>query len=450
MSSPLAIGAVSAVLRNLLDNGMIEVGDAVGSHVQVSAVAPDRIDLEKPEDPPRLNLFLHQVTPNSGWRNSGLPSRSVTSGERLSNAPLAVDLHYMLTAYGRADFEAEILLGYAMHLLHERPVLDRAAIRRALSPPLDLTKLMPPAFQALTASDLADQVELIKITPAVMGPEEMSKLWTAIQTHYRPSAAYHVSVVLIEGTKPGRSPLPVLSRGKVDPVTQHDRGVVVNPDVLPPLPTLFTVEPPAHQSSARLGEVVTVTGVRLAGAGHRVRLTHRLVAAPIELTPSAPNAAGTELTFTLPNDAAAQSMLAAGQWAVTVRFTPAGETNERETNAVPLVIAPVPVIAADAALGLPAANVTRGGPPPPHVTVTLAARPQVRPQQRATLMLDTVESTARTRVNATDPLIFEFPNTIPAGDHWLRLRVDGADSLLIDRSGPAPAFDVTQKITVPP
>ena len=28
MSSPLAIGAVSAVLRNLLDNGLIEAGPA--------------------------------------------------------------------------------------------------------------------------------------------------------------------------------------------------------------------------------------------------------------------------------------------------------------------------------------------------------------------------------------------------------------------------------------
>lgn len=63
-----------------------------------------------------------------------LPSRSGTGGERLTNAPLALDLHYVMIAYGRADFQAEILLGYGMHLLHERPVLDRAAIRRALNP----------------------------------------------------------------------------------------------------------------------------------------------------------------------------------------------------------------------------------------------------------------------------------------------------------------------------
>ncbi|MGZ8323641.1 MAG: Pvc16 family protein, partial [Rhodoplanes sp.] len=63
-----------------------------------------------------------------------MPSRSGTGGERLTNAPLALDLHYVMIAYGRADFQAEILLGYGMHLLHERPVLDRAAIRRALNP----------------------------------------------------------------------------------------------------------------------------------------------------------------------------------------------------------------------------------------------------------------------------------------------------------------------------
>lgn len=106
MSSPLAIGAVSAVLRNLLNDGLIQAGAAMGSTVSVSAVAPDTIDLEA-DDSPRLNLFLYQVTPNTGWCNRDLPSRSATTGERLTNAPLALDLHYLLTAYGRADFQAE-------------------------------------------------------------------------------------------------------------------------------------------------------------------------------------------------------------------------------------------------------------------------------------------------------------------------------------------------------
>ena len=447
MSSPLAVGAVSAVLRNLLDNGMIEAGAAIGSTVKVTAVAPDTIDLETMAEP-RLNLFLHLATPNPGWRNTGLPSRSADSGERLTNAPLALDLHYLLTAYGNVDFQAEILLGYAMHLLHERPILDRAAIRRALNPsPLDVS-MLPPAFQGLAASDLADQVELIKVTPSAMGGDEMSKLWAAIQTHYRPSAAYHVSVVLIEGTNPGRSPLPVLSRGLVDSITKRDRGVVVNPDLLPPLPTLFEIMPPTRQTAARLGETLTIEGMRLAGSGHRVLLTHRLVATPFELIPSAPNPAGTQFSVTLPNDVLAQSALNPGQWALTLRFTPTGEPNPRETNALPLLLAPAPVIAADAPLGLPAIGIVRGGTPS-RVTVTLRVRPQVRLAQHATLMLGTVEANPQPRTGDADPFVFEFPGTITAGTHWLRLRVDGTDSLLLDRSGLAPVYAPSQQVTVP-
>jgi hypothetical protein len=240
----------------------------------------------------------------------------------------------------------------------------------------------------------------------------------------------------------------VLSRGLVDNTTKRDRGVVVNPDLLPPLPTLFDVTPPAQQSAARLGETLTITGVRLSGSGHRVRLTHRLVTPPLELVPSAPNAAGTQLAVTLPNDVAAQSGYAAGQWALTLRFTPTGEPTPRETNAAPLVLAPAPVIAADAPLGLPALSIKRGGTPQ-RVTVTLRARPQVRLPQRATLMLDTAEATAKPRAAAADPLVFEFPDTVAPGAHWLRLRVDGTDSLLLDRSGPAPVFAASQQVTVP-
>jgi len=449
MSSPLAIGAVSAVLRNLLDDGLVEAGAAMGSTVSVSAVAPDTINLANNNDPPRLNLFLYRVTPNQGWSNVDLPSRSSVTGERLTNAPLALDLHYLLTAYGMADFQAEILLGYAMHLLHERPILDRAAIRRALDPsPLDVS-MLPPAFQALAASDLADQIELIKITPAAISSDDMSRLWAAIQTHYRPSSAYQVSVVLIEGAKPGVSPLPVLSRGRRDPTTHRERGVVVNPDLSPPLPTLFAAATLVAQTGARLNDQVVINGVRLAGAGHVVRLMHRLFPQPLELAPIAVDANGASVTIRLPNDVAAQSALAAGQLALSVRFTPTGEPDPRETNAIPLILAPAPVIAADVGLALPAATATRGGVPL-RLTIVMASRPQVRPQQSASLVLDSVEASALPRAAATDPLVFSFPNSVAAGPHRVRLRVDGADSILLDRSGPAPVYDVTQQLTAPP
>jgi hypothetical protein len=438
MSSPLAIGAVSAVLRNLLDNGLIEAGNAMGATVAVSVVAPDTIDLDDAESPPRLNLFLYQVTPNPGWRNMGLPSRGSATGERLTNAPLALDLHYVLTAYGRADFQAEILLGYAMHLLHERPVLDREAIRRALDPsPLDLSMLSP-AFQALAASDLADQLEQIKLTPSVMTSDDMSKLWSAIQSHYRPSVAYQASVVLIEGSRPGVSPLPVLSRGLRDPATQRERGVLVNPDLLPSVPTLLRTEPRFSQSGARLGEPVTVTGARLAGSNHVVLLRHRLNEDPFELPPDSVAASGTSLIITLPGDAAAQTALAAGQMSVALQVLVDGEPAPRETNSVPLILAPT------ADFGGAALQRTAEA-----VTVALTALPQVRPQQKAVLIIGAVEAVAAPRGDAADPLQFTFDPSLAAGEHPARLRIEGADSILLDRSGAVPIFAPDQVLVVP-
>ena len=445
MSSPLAIGAVSAVLRNLLDNGIIEQV-SLGTTVNVTATAPDLIRLDAADEPPQLNIFLYQVSPNAALRNDGLASRS-SRGDRLTNPPLALDLHYLVTAYGRSDFQAEILLGYAMYLLHERPVLDRPAIRRALDPsPLDVS-MLPLTYQVLAASDLADQVETIRITPMVMTIEEMSKLWTAVQSHYRPSAAYQVSVVLIDAQKPAANPLPVLSRGLVDPVTKRDRGVVVTPDLLAPVPTLVAAAPAAKQVVARLGESVDVSGFRLNGTGPTALLRHRLVTTPMEIA-VVPNAAGTGFALPLPNDAAAQTGFVPGLWELSLRVTPPGEPNPRETNAIALPIAPAPVIAADAPLSLPAANATRGGAPQ-VVTVTLHARPQVRLGQRATLALDGATAEAATRAAASNPLVFVFPATVPAGNRWVRLRVDGVDSPLVLRNGPTPVFDPTQLIAVP-
>ena len=215
------------------------------------------------------------------------------------------------------------------------------------------------------------------------------------------------------------------------------------------MPTLFNTTPQLLQSGARLGETVTVDGIRLAGSGHVLRLTHRLVPTPLTITPSAPDAAGTKLSFVLPNAAGDQVALAPGLWSLSLRFTPVDELDPRDTNAVPLVLAPNPAITADLVLPLPAATATRGGVPR-RVTVTLHSRPQVRLEQRATLLLDGIESAALPRAAPAQALTFEFPDSLAAGNHWLRLRVDGTDSVLLDRSGPAPAFDATQQISVPP
>ena len=424
MSSALAIGAVSAVLRNYLDNGLIDVAAPL-SPTKITAVAPDTIKLDEPEPTPSLNLFLYRTSRNQGWTEFGLPSFD-GNGSRVSAPPLALNLHYLLTAYGNADFEAEILLGYAMHLLHERPVLDRAAIRRALQPgPLD-SSILPPAFQALTASDLADQIEAVTITDEPMDSEEMSRLWSAMQAHYRPTASYVVSVVLIEARKATRTPLPVLRR-----------GITVEPSLLPPFPTILSVDP-AQQPAARLGETVTLSGHHLEGSSAVVRFAHRLLDDPNEITVGA-STEPAAIDVTLPSGPTAEQDWPAGVYTVTVSLVRPGETKPRESNVAAMLLAPEPQ--------LPPTTVTRDGTTR-RVSVTLDVKPQVRPAQDARLTLGGATGIAEPHAAATSTLTFQLGD-VPSGNQWVRLTVDGVESLLVDRAAEPPTFDSTQSVAVP-
>ena len=144
--------AVTATLKDLLNDGLLNHDlSSIGSF-SVTALPPDRISTGQNE-PNQLNLFLHRVTSNTGWQNTGLPSRDA-NGTRITNAPLALDLHYLLTAYGSQDLNAEILLGYAMHLLHETPMLTRQQLRNVLGgiSPVD-GSILPTPFGTLSAAD---------------------------------------------------------------------------------------------------------------------------------------------------------------------------------------------------------------------------------------------------------------------------------------------------------
>ena len=436
MSSPLAIGAVSAVLRNLLDNGFIDVAAPI-SPVRVTAIAPDLVKLDDPDAPPSLNLFLYRTSRNQGWAEVGLPWFD-SDGTRVSNPPLAINLHYLLTAYGVADFHAEILLGYAMHLLHERPVLDRAAIRRALNPGALGSSILPPAFSALTASDLADQLDAVTITDESLDTEEMSRLWSAIQAHYRPTVSYVASVVLIEARKPSRKALPVLSRGPVDTATGKDAGVVVVPSLVPPFPTISSVDPPAGQSAARLGETVHVGGHDLDGTSCVVHFAHRLLDTRHDVVIGV-SADPSGIDVPVPSGPAAEVAWPAGVYTVTVSLIRPGETSLRESNVAAMLLAPEPE--------LPPTSITRAAATR-AVTVTLDLRPQLRPAQEALLTLGGDSALAAEQPAAISTLTFVLGD-VPPGAQWVRLTVDGVESLLVDRSAEPPAFDPSQSVAVP-
>lgn len=423
MSSPFAIAGLTATLQNVLSNGLFDHGvtAAVGGTVDVKAVAPDLVLTNGNLSNPTLNIFLYQVTPNTGWRNVDLASRNY-SGDRSTNPPMALDIHYILSAYAEEDLHAEMLLGGAMHLLHEMPGLDRSRIVAALTP----------LASDLRECGLADQVEQIKITPEHLNSEEMSKLWSAIQSNYRPSIVYLATVVLIREERPKRSALPVLVRGL------NDTGPTVQPHLIPPVPTITSIEHPNRQLSASLNLTITIHGHNLDGNNVEVVFTHGRLAEPPQTISIAPaDVSATQLTVQIPNNPAAW---AAGIYSMEVRVERPGETYTRVSNQLPFVLAPTITLPPN-----PPASIARAGS---EVTVVVGCSPEIRPGQPSSLILGHHEAFADAHPTQVGELTFVFED-IAGGSYPVRLRVDGAESWLIDKLASPPVFDPTQTIDVP-
>jgi uncharacterized protein (TIGR03437 family) len=213
MSDYLAVGGVSAVLKALLNAGLSEGGPAtiLVSPPGITNKAPDLIPTG-PDEPAQLNLFMYYSSINPALRNVGLPSMN-SSGAASSNPPLAINLHYLVTAYGANAFDPEILLAFAMQVFHKTPVVPPKVIQSALTA---LAAGTPSSQQQLiSGSTLANQIEHIRITPETLTTEEIYRLWTAFQTSYRPTTSYQVSVVVIQDTQSYQSNLPVKRRALV-------------------------------------------------------------------------------------------------------------------------------------------------------------------------------------------------------------------------------------------
>lgn len=204
MSNGLAIAAVTAIFKNLLEDGLVQ-NTALSSmgNVLVTTLPPDQVSIGV-DGQPQLNLFLYQVSPN---RNADL-SKGDRNFHHQTNIedtipPLAINLHYVLTAYGNKDFQTEILLGYVMQLLHQTPILAKARIQAALNHVATINRsgLLAQAIESTSVEALTEQLNQIKIAPNLCDTEQMSRMWSLFGGSYRPSIAYEVSLILSESKK---------------------------------------------------------------------------------------------------------------------------------------------------------------------------------------------------------------------------------------------------------
>ena len=134
-------------------------------------------------------MFLYHAAPNPAWRNADLRNRR-PKGELISQAQAGLDLHYILTFYGKeVELEPQRLLGSTVRTLVDQPILTADMIRDTIN---------NPNFDYLQDSTLADQVERVTIVPSFLSTDDLSKIWSVFfQTPYTLSFACQGGAVLI-------------------------------------------------------------------------------------------------------------------------------------------------------------------------------------------------------------------------------------------------------------
>ena len=441
MSNSRAIAAVTATLRSLIERGFDPARDPNADPLlQGTAVTMQPPDEARGANPPdrQLNLYLYQVMPNSSYRNADIP-RQLRPGET-GQPPLALNLYYLLTAYAVDDQQpvSHRILGRAMAVLNDHPLLGRREIETALP-----------------NTGLSEQFERVRLSLQPLALEDIFKLWSGFQTHYRLSAAYEATVVLIESTRPRSAPAPVLQRGQDDQGNSSVAGVS--------LPILKAIRLPRSQSSASLGDELLLIGENLEGL-QSVRFTavntRTNGVQPILLQAPAIQTSDEGIRVTLPNDAAAGKLWSAGFYTVAALVSRGEQTwssNELPISLAPRIlnIAPVNTVARD-----------QDG----NVTITITSRPNVRLarvddttmrfDQQVLLLLGNARQIApepppgpppapATPPASSDQLQFVFHmDAVEAGQYLLRLRIDGVDSVPLDPVSETPKFDDAQRLEV--
>ena len=416
MSNHLAIAMATETLRQIIDNAAstaVAGANAVAARPD-SGVAPVG---------PQVRLFLYQVTPNANWRGDDLPTRR-GDGAILQRPQVALDLHYLLTFYGdETDFQPQRLLGSVAGVLHSRPVLSRDLINDIHN---SLQQSNP--GHELLKSDLANQIDQVRVTPSPLNLEELSKLWSVFfQTTYELSVAYQASVVLIETRDIPSIPLPV-----------KQYGLYVIPFPQPTIDNVIAAT--GEYDPIQAGTKIVIKGNRLKGDITNLSISgHDFTASITELLSD-------KITVQLPTTLPTKMRVGIHSVRITHQLQlgqPATPHKGFESNVVAFVLrpklSPVPTL-----VGVPVSKVI-DGVTFHEGTVRVNFNPTIGIDQQVVLLLNEKTSSSpaqsysfvtpknngitATGVIETNVIDFNFEKVMP-GDYLLRVQVDGAESPL--------------------
>ena len=414
MSNHLAVATVTGALHTQLLNATALVPGA--------SVTTTRPNGSAANPNPAINIYLYQVIPNAAYRNADLPTRR-SDGQLAQRPQAALTLHYLLSFLGdETTLEPQRLLGAAVRQLHAHPLITAQDITQTIA--------NPPYDAVLPASNLADQVDVVRVTPLGYSLEELSKLWSIFfQSPYVLSVAYQASVVLIESDDAPRSALPVQSRNLYVVPFRH--------------PTIERVVAQAGENAPILSaSTLVIEGKQLRGE------VTTIVIGGAEFAPAPANVAPERITLAVPAGLRPGVQALQVTQPILMGLPPPGTPHRGfESNVATFVLRPqinAPVV-------LTMVPDPQGGAPLPALQVGTDLI--IGRNQRLVLLLNSTTAVngaafgflAPPRSSDSSSLAIAIAN-VPAGQYFVRLQVDGAESV-IDLDTTSPSFGPT--VTLP-
>ncbi|MEF8777128.1 MAG: DUF4255 domain-containing protein [Haloarculaceae archaeon] len=181
MASYAAIADASETLIELLRDRITERGDVVSvTRSEIALVSPADVGADSDV---RLSLFLYDVTENSVLKNQ---EDVRVDSRRTKEAPLALDLRYVLTAFPSQSggdetataLDQQRMLGLAMQVLYDNSILGADEL----------------------PSTLAERDLQITLEDESLGA--MADVWNTFgDTAMQPAVTYLVSPVMIDATR---------------------------------------------------------------------------------------------------------------------------------------------------------------------------------------------------------------------------------------------------------
>jgi hypothetical protein len=126
-----------------------------------------------------VSIYLHRIAFNTTRRN--LPPRQTVDGRRY-RPPTPVDLHFLITAWGRTAEEQQSLLGWAVRALEDTPVLPAGLLNRF----------------AGDWGEVFQENETVELVGDVLSLQDLFNIWEIAKHNHQASVSYIARMIELD------------------------------------------------------------------------------------------------------------------------------------------------------------------------------------------------------------------------------------------------------------